>query len=156
MVLMWSDAISSCSVRKSCSVAFGGFDPNYYQKQHASRTSFDCNQINQVRDGFTVGFQTCSVILFNSDSPTYGHCNLGSFQDVFKQYQGAVCKLFTTYLTSIKSNQKNVGFAFWTYTTGIGERRIQQWDFSWAVSQKMINDTINPIPVDMCDSINSN
>jgi hypothetical protein len=43
--------------------AFGGFDPDYYKKEHASRTTFNCNEIDQERNGLLEGFQTCSVIV---------------------------------------------------------------------------------------------
>jgi len=146
----WSLATTDCA--QYLNGAFGGFDPDYYVKQHANRNTFFCNRIEQVRDGWEVGFQTCSVVLFGSETPEYGHCNVGQQGVVWNQHRGAVCKLFTTYLENFKKNPKNVGFAFWTYVTGGGERRIQDWDFAFVVDQGMVSDTINPTPVDQCDS----
>lgn len=42
--------------------AWGGFDPDYYKKQHENRNTFECNKVDQTRDNQNVGFETCSTI----------------------------------------------------------------------------------------------
>jgi len=138
----WSLASTDCA--QYLNGAFGGFDPNYYPKQHANRNTFNCNTINQQRSGETVGFQTCSVILPFTVSVNYGHCAVNSDVALFNDYKTFMCNLFSTYTSTITSNSRNIGFSFWTYKTGEGDRRIQQWDFTWNVDQNIIRDLQNP------------
>jgi hypothetical protein len=63
-----------------------------------------------------------------------------------------MCDLFGAYLRTITSNKKNIGFSFWTYKTGSGNRRVQQWDYSWLVSQGIIRSAVEPPTKQQCSS----
>jgi len=141
----WSLATTDCA--QYLNGAFGGFSPNYYKRQHESRSSFTCNNINQERDGQQVGYDTCSVILptglpNTTTAPSYGYCAIGNDQAGFKAYSENMCNLYKTYTNSITSNHLNIGYSFWTYQTGSlvndPPRRIQQWDLSWGLEKGFI------------------
>eukprot|EP01126_Amoeba_proteus_P054509 TRINITY_DN6712_c0_g1_i13.p1 TRINITY_DN6712_c0_g1~~TRINITY_DN6712_c0_g1_i13.p1 ORF type:complete len:334 (-),score=46.73 TRINITY_DN6712_c0_g1_i13:70-1071(-) len=144
----WSLATTDCA--QYLNGAFGGFDPNYYSKQHASRNTFQCNLVNQTRDGALAGWQTCSVV--TSVPVTFPSCEIGKSIQEFLEYKVSTCKLFVTYVKSITSNDKNVGFSFWTYRTGQGLRRLPQWDFSWNVDQNIIQNVVDP-SFEACDNL---
>jgi len=138
----WSLATTDCA--QYLNGAYGGYDPNYYERQHQGRPSFFCNKVDQNRNGQVVGFDSCSVITASSPH-SYGFCKLTQAnQQNFNQFKNSMCRLFKEYLTGFALNSNNIGQAFWTFWTGADDRRIQQWDFSWIVDQRIVTNIVNP------------